>query len=204
MRSHPLLLLLAFAAACASPGGPPVAPAPAGEALAIAQIPTRIGDFRQIDVHRFDTPGAGTAYRYSDGSRLRSDVYVYPLAEAQRASAGAPLETIQGEAHSLLAAMPVQQAQGRFDSFELLADSIATVLLPGGPLTGSHIALRLRFRGMEQESHQHVFMLGDQFLKVRTTFPPNAATAAAMAGFVERLVVAVTTVPAAATTEQFR
>jgi hypothetical protein len=165
------LLIFGAFVACAPARVDPTVAGPSAHAFAVRQIPTRVGEFRQLDVHRFPQRELGTAYRYSDDSPLRPDVYVYPL--IVRDEGMNALALAQAEAALLPQGLEMQRARGRFSSFQIVADSVIVVSVPGGSVPGSHIAGVL-FRGdTPRETHQHLFALGDQFVKVRTSYAPG-------------------------------
>jgi hypothetical protein len=178
-------------AACAA--NPPPGDSAGGEASGprVRQVPAQVGEFRQIDVHPFPQPGAGIGYRYSDDSPLRPDVYVYPVPPSG-SDAESSLVRAQTEGRLLLSALQVERDRGRFDSFQLLSDSVITLGVPGNSLEGSHVSVLLTRRGDEAESHQHIFVLGDQFVKIRTTFPRGSQSLSRLEDFIEALLTGMT------------
>ena len=54
-------------------------------------------------------------------------------------------------------------------------------------LDGSHIVVLLTRGGEARASHQHIFVLGDEIVKVRTTFAPDEDRTKRMERFIEAL-----------------
>lgn len=185
-----LLVLQALAAGCANrPGATAIAPLPS-ENLEVREVPTAVGGFRRTDVHRFPDAAMGVAYRFRDNSVLQPDVYHYPR------DVEGPVSTTEllQQGRQLIRILPMQRAAGRFNTYEVLADSILVVALPGGTLRGSHVELLLT-RQEQRASHQHVFALGSEFVKIRTSFPPAEETTARLEEFIEDLLAALVDSP---------
>lgn len=201
-----LLFSLCLSTACAPASSPPSATAPVGgggSAVRVERVPPQVGDFRRVDVHRFPQRELGVAYRYSDGTPVRLDVYVYPVGEQIRAAGGTPAEQARIEGRLLGEGLEAQQRQGVVRSFQILSDSAVQITAAGNLLHGSHITARVDVRGRNEESHQHVFVVGDQFVKVRTSFTPRAVPLARIEAFVRELLDSMTT-PESAVTEVVR
>ena len=170
------LLVLALAACAPAPGG---APAPAPAPLAIRDAPAEVHGYRQTDFTRFEMASAGVAYRYGSGPPISPDVYVYPVGETDRA-AGDAVAQARAESDNLKSALEMQRGQRRIQGFEVTGDTAVAIPLAGGRVVGWHLAARVHApRGPAIETHQHLFAVGDQFLKVRTSFPLGTASAGA-------------------------
>lgn len=194
MRRLLLAVLLPLLPACAaspaaSPAttGPAAARAlapPAAEALRVQRIPNFAGDFRLQGMYRFGRPELGVGFRYSDGEPVRLDVYVYPVPPEVAASDDPVAAAAEVGRTELREGLDGEVRKGNLQSFELLTDSTITVSLPHGQLPGTYIFLRFISGGSTMDSHQHHFMVGDQLVKVRTSYPADAMEAATVDAFI--------------------
>ena len=185
MRTVHLLVSLSLACACGRAAEPTrLEPLTSEQTdLSLRSVPNTVGELRWQQVHRFPDPALGVVYSYGDGSSPGSDVFVYPR------DATSPVTHAELRAHGkpLLETLQTQRSAGRFDAYELLADSIVTIDLGGAPLDGSHIVVLLTRGGEARASHQHIFVLGDEIVKVRTTFAPDEDRTKRMERFIEAL-----------------
>ena len=184
MRRLLLAVLLTLLPGCsagtastASAGAPSasraLAPAPA-EGLRVQRIPNFAGEFRLQGMYRFGRPELGVGFRYSDGQPVRLDVYVYP-APGEVLEADDPLAAAADVGRTeLRAGLEEEVRKGNLQSFELRSDSVIAISLPQGELTGTYVSLRFTVDGAAHDSHQHHFMVGDQLVKVRTSYPAGA------------------------------
>lgn len=195
MRRLLLAVLLLLLPACAGSRSTSPAPrasaaarmlAPAADApLRVQRIPNVAGDFRLQGMYRFGRPELGVGFRYGDGDPVRLDVYVYPapdevLALDDRVAAAAEVGRTE-----LREGLEEEVRKGNLLSFELLADSAIVISLPRGEIRGSYALLRLSPPEGGMDSHQHHFIVGEQLVKVRTSYPEGAVDRAVVDAFVE-------------------
>lgn len=189
-----LLLMLAGCAA-----SPPPAPAPSGvldpagldpstldPELTAGRPPSRVGEYRLADVHRFPEP-MGFAFRYASPTGLRPDVYVYPIQSDATSGPRDRDEQVREESAALEEGLAVMREQGRFDAFRVLAEEPVEVPVGETSVRGWHVHVVLVRGAEESDSHQHVFAVGDHFVKVRTTYPRREDRSAELGGFLEAL-----------------
>lgn len=182
------LLLLGCAPALSSRTG-----APGPQRIASTpQIPEAVGAFHLTETKHYSDPSAGTFYRYSDGSALAPDVFVYPLSEAARAGGDTPREQAQAESQLFPSVLEVDRRRGYFERFEVIADSAVSVSTGRDTWVGWHTAARVSRRGELLSDHQYMFAIGDQMLQVRITYVPGAAGDEAREQFIRALLVALT------------
>lgn len=186
---HRMLVVLALgsvigcAAKPAARTGEPVSPG-----LAIERIPERAGDFERTEIRRMQVPGAGTLYRFrSPRTSLAPDVYIYPLTATARQGGETARLQAAAEAQLFKAALALQQRRGRFDNYEVHADSSITLPMQQLQIEGWHTMVHLRRGGQVLESHQHLVVLGDQIVKVRATFPRGSTVAVELEPFLRAL-----------------
>lgn len=185
--------VVVFACLVAGCGPTPVSrgATPAGQrAPEITQIPESIGAFRRIETHQFDDPSAGAVRSYRNGSALQPDVYVYPLTETARAGGEDPLDRAEAESRIFPVALEVERQRGRFDRFQVRADSAVAISHGSRTIRGWHTAVQLSRRGDPRDSHQYLFALGDQFVKVRITYVPGAVKDEDRVEFIRALLIA--------------
>lgn len=191
MRNRLIGLVVAANLGCAAQTGPavqvPVAGAAPGTgvALAIADIPEELGTFRLSETHRYPDPSAGTLYRFRNNSELRPDVYVYPVAAPP---GGAPLNPAREEGMNFGRVLTSQQRQRRFDSFEILEHGPLEHTVGSSVIPGWHSYAVLTRRGEKSDSHLHLFVIGDQMLKIRATYPQGSVQTAELDEFISALV----------------
>lgn len=111
---------------------------------------------------------------------------VYALAEEARSGGPRPLDEAEAESALLEQVFAVQQQQGRLDSFEIRADSWYALTVRSAPVPGWHVEARVNLRGEARETHQLVFVVGDQILKIRASFAPGAVAMDELTRFAER------------------
>jgi|GEM_PF-6985486 len=184
----PLLLLASLISGCAHTAASEPAPSHQGSAEARAGIvlPERVGEFTIVETSRYPDPSLGTLYRYRDGSALQPDVYVYPLTGTARGGGDAPVDRARAESRLFLATLPISQRRGAFQRFRVIADGP----IPAGPdggIEGWHVAAELVEPGQVRRTHQHLFAIGDELIKVRTTFGEDEDREAALGAFLVEL-----------------
>jgi hypothetical protein len=170
------LLFLSLASCAPGPGGA-VGPSPAG--LAIREAPAEVHGYPRTDFKRYEMASAGVSYRYGSGPPIIRDVYVYPLTPTAGAGGDDPVQRARSESDNLKAVFEIQRRERRVERFEVAADSAIAIPIPGGTVRGWHLSGRVVHRNGVDETHQHVFAIGDQLLKVRTTYTVNAPNASA-------------------------
>ena len=170
-------LLLLSAAACAPAAGGRAGPSPGG--LAIREAPVEVYGHPRTDFKRYEMASAGVSYRYGSGPPIIRDVYVYPLTPTAGAGGDDPVQQARAESDNLKAVFEIQRRERRIERFEAGADSAIAVPVAGGTVRGWHLSGRVVHRNGVDETHQHVFAVGDQLLKVRTTYTVAAPNASA-------------------------
>ena len=176
-RSAPFLLLLALSTGCAAASSAlPSTPAPtavAGGPLALGPVSERVGeDVRLVDTHHFPDAGAGIRYRYgSPCSALQPDVFVYPLSETAAAAGSDPSAQARAESEAFKQVLAIRQQQGHTEAFRIEGEGPLRIAVGGHTLAGWHVHAVLVHRGQQSDTHQHLFAVSEQLIKVRTTFP---------------------------------
>jgi hypothetical protein len=186
------LLVASLTTACAHTAAPEPAPSHPGgaEAREGIALPERVGAFSIVETQRFPEASLGTLYRYRDGTALLPDVYVYPLTRTAREGGDAPVDRARAESRLFLATLPINQRRGAFQRFRVIADGP----IPAGPeggVEGWHVAAELIRPGQVRHTHQHLFAIGDELIKVRTTFGEDEGWEAALGAFLVGLLEAV-------------
>lgn len=184
---HTLLAVVLLTSVACAPRNPSVVQDKA--AVAISSMPSSVGTFRLGETQRFPQAELGTLYRYRNDSQLRPDVYVYPVIKGE---AGVGTNPAHDEALNFESVLRAQQAQRAFDSFEIIAHRALEYDAGTAKLPGWQVVARLRRGNQAMDSHLHVYMIGDQLLKVRATFPQGSVAPADVEAFVSALLKGVT------------
>ena len=169
---------------------PSAAQVPTHTGITESSMPARVGTLELTDTVRYPDPRLGTLYRYRDGSEIRPDVYVYPVGLGQ--ASPAPLNPAREEGMTFGMLLTVQKRQGRFDDFEIIESEARKHGEGDEAIQGWHVHAVLDDDGTMRDSHLHVYVIGDQMLKVRTTYPQGSAEAVELEAFVSELLSLVT------------
>jgi hypothetical protein len=182
-----LLLLLGLLLGCApaaSVGGTgPAAPGP----LRLASVPDQVGAFRRTETITYPRADAGTLYRFRGGGSLDPDVYVYPVAPETRGKGPGPREWAASQGPLFQLILEAQKQQGRLESVRMVADSAFRLTVRSALVDGWHTSARVTLQGQERDTHQLLFGVGDDFVKVRTSFAPGSVTDAELRQFAQAL-----------------
>lgn len=191
MRHRLIALAIAANLGCAAQAGPAVELAEptevrdAGATLAIADVPEQLGTFRLAETHRYPDPSAGTLYRFRNNSELRPDVYVYPI---DAPPGGGPINAAREEGMNFGRVLTAQQRQRRIDAFTILEQGPLEHTVGSSVIPGWHTYAVLTRRGEKSDSHLYLFMIADQMLKVRATFPHGSVDDAQLDEFISALI----------------
>jgi hypothetical protein len=148
-------------------------------------MPLKLGDFALVDTQHFSLPGAGTGYRYHGPNRLRPDVYVYT---GDLAGFGADTAAALGSAvGDFLQALPIGRARGQFTDFEVRTNAAARRAIAGDSLLVHRVVVEKRAGNRVLDDYFHIAIVGDNYVKVRTTFERGVATEAEVERFVAQL-----------------
>ncbi len=190
--AHRLLPLLLIAASCAQPGTNVPGPAPMAPPSAHAEMPLvapqSIGTFTLTDTRRFPDASAGVRYRYVATGALQPDVFVYPAAPSVQQPG--VRDTLGYESDKFKETLEIMQQRGSYQSFRIVSDSQVEVSTPGGRVPGRRVSASLTQNGERLDSHQILFMLRGQFVKVRATHGPGKVTSQELNDFVGGLLTA--------------
>lgn len=190
--AYRLLPLLLAAVGCAQPGAPMPGPAPAASSPVRAEVPLvapqQIGAFTLTDTRRFPDASAGVRYRYAAAGALRPDVFVYPA--APNVQQPGVRDTLAYESDKFKEALAVMQQRGTYASFRILSDSQVEAGTPGGRVRGRRVSATLTQNGERLDSHQFLFLLWGQFVKVRATYKTGEVTSQELTDFLNGLVTA--------------
>lgn len=193
-----LLPLIFAVAGCAQTGAsgstaPPM-PAPSASAAVPAAIllepPERIGQFTLTDTRRFPDLSAGVRYRYAGAGALRPDVFVYPA--PPNVEQPGVRDTLAYESEKFRQALAVMQQRGTYQSFQILSETESDIRTPAGPVTGRRVSAVLTQDGQRLDSHQVLFLIRGQFVKVRVTQSAGAASSEELFEFLRGLLTVLT------------
>lgn len=189
--SAPLLAPLIIAAvSCTPPSISASASAPsvgqsAGVAIVLAP-PHQIGAFTLTDTRRFPDPNTGVRYRYTGTGALRPDVFVYPAAPSVEQPG--IRDTLAYESEKFGQALTVMQQRGTYQSVRILSESESEIRTSAGPIMGRRVSVVLTQDGQQLDSHQVLFLIHGQFVKVRTTHVAGAAVSQELFDFLGGLI----------------
>lgn len=159
--------------------------APARVPASAMVMPRKLGDFALVDTQHFPTPGAGTGYRYTGLKGLRPDVYVYPgHLESYGTDTAAALASAVGD---FLQALPLGRARGQYSDFKVRENAPARRDLSGTSLLVHRVLVEKRVGNRVLDDYFHIAVVGNNYIKVRTTFDRGAATEADVESFVGQL-----------------
>lgn len=184
MRGVPFAVLLAVMFAATS-HTPSAAQTPAPAPVAVPTIPAEIGTFKLAETHTYPDPHLGTLYRFRNDTELRPDVYVYPI--GRRPESGGPLNPAREEGMNFGHVLTAQKNQRRIDSFEILASERREHDVGSVMISGWHVHAVLEHNDAKRDTHMYVYVVGDQMLKVRSTFGQGSVDAADLERFVADL-----------------
>jgi hypothetical protein len=159
--------------------------APGRDATRAIVMPLKLGDFALADTQHFSLPGAGTGYRYRSLKGLRPDVYVYPVDLA--GFSGDTAAALQSAVGDFLKALPVGRARGQFTDFEVRTNAVARRTIAGDSLLVHRVVVEKRVGSRVLDDYFHIAVVGDNYVKVRTTFDRGVATEADVERFVGQL-----------------
>jgi hypothetical protein len=147
--------------------------------------PVRLGDFVIADTQRFSVPGAGTGYRYRGPRAVHPDVYIYT---GDVASFGTDTAAaLQSPADEFLQVLSMGRTRGQFSDFEVRANAAARRDIGGVSLLVHRVVVEKRAGERTLDDYFHIALVGNNYIKVRTTFPRGAGTEADVEGFVDHL-----------------
>lgn len=182
------LLFLLFAIGCASrPASVPDSPSTTTE-LTLSAVPEQVGGFRITETRRYPDPSAGTLYRFQSDASLQPDVYVYPMSEIARRGGTDPGEQAQAESALFKEVLAIQRAQQHFDDYQVVGEHALRQSAGSQVVEGWHVHAMLTRRGEQRDSHQHLFVIGEHLVKVRTNFPRGAIAPEELQAFLEDLI----------------
>ena len=175
---------LFVAAACAAPRAAPSPPAQP----AIGAVPDAIGDHRLVETRPLASGAAGTLYRYRGDTALEPDIYIYPLTSTALEGGSEPQAQAQAESELFKQTLELQRRQGRFDEYTVVAERPLRYRVGNVEVAGWQVQAMLTRGGEPRETQQHLLVIGDQLVKVRTSFEPGSVSPAQLKSFVEGLV----------------
>lgn len=147
--------------------------------------PVRLGPFVIADTQRFSVAGAGTGYRYRGPQAVHPDVFIY---RGDVASFGTDTTAaLQAEVDEFLQVLPMGRARGQFTDFEVRANAAARRDIGGISLLVHRVVVEKRVGERLLDDYLHIALVGDNYIKVRTTFQRGAGTEADVDGFVDQL-----------------
>ncbi len=182
-----LFLLLGLLAGCAPAASVRGTGSAAPGAVRLDSVPDQVGAFRRTETFTYPRADAGTLYRFRGGGSLDPDVYVYPVSPETRGKGPGPREWAASEGPMFRLVLAAQQAQGRLESVRMVADSAVRWTVGTAPLDGWHTVARVTLQGQERDTHQLLFGIGDDFVKVRASFAPGSASDAELRQFAQAL-----------------
>lgn len=156
-----------------------------GPATRALVMPLKLADFALRDTQHFSTPGAGTGYRYSGTKGLQPDVYVYP-GELSRFGVDTTA-ALEAGASEFVRGLPLGRARGQFTDFEVRSTAVARREIAGHSLLVHRVVVEKRVRDRVLDDYFHISVIGDNYVKVRTTFQRGVGTEADVETFVSQL-----------------
>ena len=159
--------------------------APERDATRAIVMPLKLGDFALGDTQHFSLPGAGTGYRYRGPKGLRPDVYVYPVDLA--GFGGDTAAALQSAVADFMKALPIGRARGQFTDFEVRSNAVARREITGVSLPIHRVVVEKRVGNKVLDDYFHITVVGDNYIKVRTTFERGGGTEGDVEGFVNKL-----------------
>lgn len=148
-------------------------------------MPLKLADFALADTQHFSTPGAGKGYRYRGVKGLHPDVYVYP-GELSRFGVDTTA-ALEAAASEFLQALPVGRARGQFTRFDVRSTAVARREIAGHSLLVHRVVVEKRVGDRVLDDYFHIGVIGDNYIKVRTTFERGVGTEADVETFVSQL-----------------
>ena len=173
----------------AAPGAPSAGTdgSPGGVGL---RIPPAIGDFALLSRQDDERFGTGTSLRYRSTDGLEVDAFVYGLnPDVTRCGAACADSAVRAESAGFVGLIPVYLARGYFRSATVASE--APLPRPSGALwlAGYRVSLAVVRDAGPEQSDFLLYILPGYRVKVRATYPAQAATAARMQRFADELLV---------------
>ena len=134
-------------------------------------FPVRLGPFTLIGVQKYDDPGLGTAVKYQRNETLNAlTLYLYDLGLKDIPSGNGSAAVSEQFSN---ARNEVRRAKemGYYQEVELLYEDNLKLETAGGPLTFSLVCFSITTNNIRHKSYLLVTGYGNQFLKIRSTFP---------------------------------
>lgn len=148
-------------AAATRPAGNPVSPASA--------MPTELGQFRLTEQRTLGD--GGRLYRYRDTSTVFLTVFRYPITAAAAQRSLDPAARARWEGENFLRLLPIQQQRGIYTTYQLVVSRPDSVRVASRIVPGHMLAVSTLRRAQPEYELQYVYLLGDDFVKVRATIP---------------------------------
>lgn len=152
---------------------------PRSAAAVYPYFPSSVGDFAESNRERYDNPAAGVRVGYVTPKGLASDAFLYPIPSAASDSSVSGRRTAART--EAMKAGRTLAARGTYADLELAPPADLEVTGAASLLPGTYIAASMRQQGRPVLSDIYVFVVGDQFLKIRATYPGEARSSAARA-----------------------
>lgn len=175
-RSAILTVGLATIGACGPRSGvgpsttqpPPAAGSLETKALGF-ELPASVRSYRLTESYPVEGHPRDRGFRYSDGSRTRVSVFVYPADSA--VAVAEPRRAVASEGPLFSESLPVGVQRGWYDAYNV-AFAHADSLEVDGQLVFGHVtAAPTKSDGRVNVEFQYLYLVGTRFVKVRATVP---------------------------------
>lgn len=152
-------------------------------------VPQWVGEFTLQSERRFEDPSAGAQYRYRAAGPLYVDVFIYPVEQRGRRKAAA----LRAEADKFKVSLEGGAERGWYEAYALAWEEATQVRAGRTVVPGRSISFIFRRDGQEWISIYYIFVLGEEFVKVRTSIPYGGEEDLDAPQFVELLITALAT-----------
>jgi hypothetical protein len=168
----------------------------ADEAGITLRVPDSIGVFRMLERRDFPDRAQGSMLRYRRADSLTADVFLYAGPDlARECDLACARGVMAREGDDFVGAFPEMVRRKYADTIAVTSDSALTADSAAAWRLGRHLRLFERQAGRERWSDYYLYYLPGFRLKVRATYPPDAALAAAVARFTADAIPAITGQP---------
>ena len=170
------------------------AQAPAARSGRDLRIARTVGEFQLTGTQRLDSAaGGGVLLRYVRADTLRADVFVYPGPDfATKCPEACAQRLLANEGDGFVQSLPLMVERKFMDSATVRTDSLLPPTATGGWRLARQISLDEYRHGAPVWSEFFLFYIDGARIKVRATYPREAARADGIASLARAIVAALT------------
>ena len=162
-----LLLVLALVGCSSKPTTPVSAPAPAVVRGVPDSLRTAVGTFRLVSRNVIEGFATDTLFRYADSTGFGVSVFRFPIRDDVKKGSTDPVKWLEAEAAKFIAIQPILRERRAIDSSVVRLTKLVPIYPNGPPAVEYITAIEQWGRRGNTIEVEHLWIVGDRFLKVR-------------------------------------